>query len=320
MLELVDIQPNGGAVDPKDVDVESEILGKPVSAPIFISGMTGGHPATLEINKNIAMAAARLNIPMGIGSQRSMVEKEELIYTYDMKRFAKELILIGNIGASKLPIYANERIQKMLDSVGADLLAIHTNPGQESIQPEGDMDFRGVMKRILEVAKSIRQPVIVKEVGNGISKEIAAQLNGKIYAIDVQGAGGTTWIGVETYRNKSKYGNAFWEWGIPTALSVMEAKSVFGGPVWASGGIRTPQDIVRALAIGAERCGMAKPVISAERKGGSDAVYAFVNNMIEGTKAEMAKRGFSSLKDLRKAKVSFKEPLKNILHDRNIKA
>ena len=247
-----------------------------------------------------------------------MIEKKELAYTYDVKKFANELILIGNIGASKLMVYSNDRIQQMLDSIQADLLAIHTNPGQESIQPEGDMDFTGVMDRIIDVAKGIRQPTIVKEVGNGISKEVAAQLNGKVYAIDVQGAGGTTWIGVETYRNKSKYGNAFWEWGIPTALSVIEVKGAFNGPIWASGGIRTPSDIVKALAIGAERCGMAKPVISAERKGGSDGVYAFVSQIIEGTKAEMARLGFSSLKELRKAKASFKEPLKGILQQRGV--
>ena len=298
MFEFVDVAPNGGAINPKNVDIESELLGRPVSAPVFISGMTGGHPATAEINKNIAIAAARLNIPMGVGSQRAMIEKKDLTYTYDVKKFAKELILIGNVGASKLMIYDNKKIQQMLDSIQADLLAIHTNPGQESIQPEGDMDFTGVMDRIIEVAKTIRQPTIVKEVGNGISKEVAAQLNKKIYAIDVQGAGGTTWIGVETYRNKSKYGNAFWEWGIPTALSVLEVKSVFDGSVWASGGIRTPSDIVNGARIGADKCGMAKPVISAERKGGTDGVYSFVSQTIQGVKAEMAKLGFSSLKKL----------------------
>ncbi len=320
MLELVEVQPNGGALDQKDVDTESELLGRPVSAPIFISGMTGGHPATLEINKNIAMAAARLGIPMGVGSQRSMIEKEDLLYTYDVKKFAPELILIGNIGASKLPAYANERIQKMLDSIRADMLAVHTNPGQESIQPEGDMDFRGVMARIIEVAKGIHQPVIVKEVGNGISKEVARQLNGKVYAIDVQGAGGTTWIGVETYRNRSKYGDAFWDWGIPTALSVLEAKSVFGGPVWASGGIRTPQDVVKALAIGAERCGIAQPVIISERKGGSEGVYRFLSGTSDGIRKEMARLGFQSLKELAKAKVAFKDPLKSVLIDRGIRS
>ncbi|HUC39029.1 MAG TPA: type 2 isopentenyl-diphosphate Delta-isomerase, partial [Candidatus Acidoferrum sp.] len=319
MLEFVEVTPNGGAIDQKRVDIEGELIGNPVSAPIFISGMTGGHPATFEINKDIAIAAARLNIPMGVGSQRAMIEKKDLLYTYDVKKFAKELILIGNIGASKLLVYDDSTIQKTMDLIGADLVAIHTNPGQESIQPEGDMDFRGVVKRIAEVARSIRQPVIVKEVGNGISKEVAAMLSKKIYAIDVQGAGGTTWIGVETYRNRSKYGNAFWEWGIPTALSVIESKSAFDGPVWASGGIRTPSDIVKALAIGADRCGMAKPVISAERSGGSEGAYKFLDNMITGIRREMGALGFSSLKELSKAKVVFKEPLKSVLKERGLR-
>ncbi len=320
MLELVGIKPNGGAISKRDVDIESELLGLPVSAPLFISGMTGGHPATLGINRNIAIAAARLNIPMGVGSQRAMMENKELAYTYDVKKFAKELILIGNIGATKLLVYNDGQIQRMVDSIGVDMLAVHTNPGQESVQPEGDIDFRGVMGRIIEVARGIRQPVIVKEVGNGISREVAARLNGKVYCIDTQGAGGTTWIGVETYRNKSKYGGAFWEWGIPTALSVLEARSSFNGPVWASGGIRTPSDVVRSLAIGAERCGMAKPIISSERSGGSDGVYSFISRMIDGIKEEMAGLGFQSLKELRQAKVTFKEPLRHILKDRGIKA
>ncbi len=318
MLELVDIEPKGGPINQKNVDTEADLLGRPISAPIFISGMTGGHPETLEINKNIAMAAARFNIPMGVGSQRAMMEKDSLAYTYDVKKFARELILIGNIGASKLLVYDDKSVQRALDRIDADMLAIHTNPGQESIQPEGDLNFRGVMKRIFEVSRNIKQPVVVKEVGNGISKEVAASLNGHVYAIDVQGAGGTTWIGVETYRNKSRYGNAFWDWGIPTALSVLEAKSAFKGPVWSSGGIRTPKDVVKSIAIGAEICGMAKPIISSERSAGSDGVYLFLSKLITGVRNEMADLGFSSIKELSNAKVSFREPLNSILKQRRI--
>ncbi len=319
MLELVDIKPKKGKIDPNSVDIEASLVGKKISSPIFISGMTGGHPVAMEINKNIAIAASKLKIPMGVGSQRAMLENEALAYTYDVKKFASPLILIGNMGANRLPKYDNKRIQKMLDSVKADIIAIHTNPGQESVQPEGDIDFRGVYERIVDLAKSIKQPVIVKEVGNGISKEIAKMFNKKVFAIDVQGAGGTTWIGVETFRSKGSYGNAFWDWGIPTALSVLEAKSEFKGQVWSSGGIRNPIDIVKSIAIGADMCGIAKPVIVAERKGGSEGVYNFMNDMINGVKNEMAALGFSSIKELKNAKISFKEPLKSILKDRKIR-
>ncbi|MDG6936876.1 MAG: type 2 isopentenyl-diphosphate Delta-isomerase [Nitrososphaerota archaeon] len=319
MMELVEIEPNGGEIDPKEVDTGMRFMGRDISAPVFISGMTGGHPISFQINRDIAEAASRLKIPMGVGSQRAMLEKKELAYTYDVKKFVDDLILIGNMGASRLGRYSHEKIQEMLDIIKADAFAIHTNPGQESVQPEGDLDFRGVYDRIVDVAKAIRQPVVVKEVGNGISKEVAASLRGKVHAIDVQGAGGTTWIGVETYRSKGSHGMAFWEWGIPTALSLLESKSAFDGPVWASGGIRDPIDIVKGIAMGAEVCGMAKPVIVSEREGGSEGVFSFMSDMIEGVRREMGALGFSTIDELRNSKVSFINPLKSILEERGIK-
>jgi isopentenyl-diphosphate delta-isomerase len=187
------------------------------------------------------------------------------------------------------------------------------------VQPEGDIDFKGVYGRICNLAKNIKQPVILKEVGNGISKEVAEMFDGKIFAIDVQGAGGTTWIGVETYRSKGAYGKAFWDWGIPTALSVLESKSVFCGQVWASGGIRKPSDVVKALAIGAGMCGVAKPVLLSENKGGSEGVYAYLTDMIDGIKKEMAALGFRSVEELRNADVKFGGPLASLMRQRGLK-
>jgi len=226
-------------------------------------------------------------------------------------------LLIGNIGASELLRYDANRIQDMLDTIDADMLALHTNPGQESVQPEGNVNFKGVYQKICDLRDNIKQPIIVKEVGNGISKEVAQKLEGKVYGIDTQGAGGTTWIGVETYRSRGSYGKAFWDWGVPTALSVMEVKSVFSGHVWASGGIRTASDVIKAIALGAEMCGMAKPILVNENNGGAEAVYGFLNSTIIDIKSEMAKLGFRSISEIRSAKIEITGPLRNLSEQRH---
>lgn len=318
MLEYVELAGGGASIAKVDVDLGTEIVGKEIDAPIFVSGMTGGHSDVFGINKNIAKAVAKLNIPMGVGSQRAMIEDKNLAYTYDVKKFAKDIILIGNIGATSLHRYGNETIQEMLDEVNADMLAIHTNPAQESVQPEGDVDFRGIFKRIVEVAKYVRQPTILKEVGNGVSKEVAQRLDGKVYGIDVQGAGGTTWVGVETYRSKGEEGLAFWDWGIPTALSVLETKDSFKGKVFASGGIRSADDVIRAVALGADLCGMAKPVLMSESRQGSDGVYSMLSSIIEDMKKKMAKLGLRNIGELKNAKVLIKEPLSGVIKQRGV--
>jgi isopentenyl-diphosphate delta-isomerase len=319
MFEHMKVLPHGKRIKEDEVETGTSLLKREIAAPIFVSGMTGGHEITFKINRNIAIAVSRLNLPMGVGSQRAMMEKKDLTYSYAIKKFAKDIILIGNMGASRLKMYGNSEIQEMLDSIDADMLAIHTNPGQESVQPEGDIDFRGVYDRIIEVAGSVRQPTIVKEVGNGISKEVARMLKGKVWGIDVQGAGGTTWIGVETYRNRGADSAVFWDWGIPTALSVMETRSTFDGAVWASGGIRKPSDILKALAIGASMCGIAQPIIASEKKGGSEGVYTYLSSMINGLRAEMAGLGIRSIAELREARVVLEEPLSSIVKQRKIK-
>ncbi len=318
-LEYVKILPNSGSIKSDEVELGMNLIGKELSSPLFVSGMTGGHSVAFGINKNIAIAAEKAGIPMGVGSQRAMVENKQLVYSYDVKKYAPNLFLIGNIGSTKLLSYNDSRIQEMVNDISADMLAIHTNPGQESVQPEGDLDFRNTKDRIVELASHLDKPVIVKEVGNGISKEVAAQLDEKVFGIDVQGAGGTTWIGVELFRNKDKSLGSFWDWGIPTALSVLEVKSSFSGSVWASGGIRTASDIVKALALGADLCGMAKPVIMAERKNGAEGAYVFLSGMINKIKEEMADMGFGSVAELRNAKVEITGTLAKLASQRKLK-
>ncbi len=321
LFECVEVLPKGGALESSDVTLNTEYLSKGIDAPIAISGMTGGHDALFKINKNIGEAARRLNIPMGVGSQRAMIENPRLAYTYDVKKAtgSNDMLLIGNIGASKLVVYENERISKALEAISADAIAVHTNPGQESVQPEGDIDFRGAYERICELAKGIDEPVILKEVGNGISKDVAMRFRNKIYAIDVQGAGGTTWIGIETYRSKSKEGLVFWDWGIQTALSTIEVLSAFNGPVISSGGIRSSTDILKGIALGAQLCSMAEPVLKAELHNGAKGVYDYIEALEEGLRSRMAELGFSNVDELRKARVLIREPLASILRQRRVK-
>ncbi len=318
MLEYVQVIESGEKVSYKDVNLETELIGKRINAPVFVSGMTGGHSDVFDINKNIALAISKLGIPMGVGSQRAMIEDKSVTYTYDVKKFANDIILIGNIGITSLHNYSNGEIQNMLDAIDADMLAVHTNPAQESVQPEGSTDFRGLYERVIELAKGIKQPVVLKEVGNGISKEVAEKFDGKVYAIDVQGAGGTTWVGVETYRSKGEEGLAFWEWGIPTALSILETKSSFKGKVFASGGIRSPEDCINSLALGADICGMAKPVLVSVCKEGSEGLYLMLSNFIDEIKKKMAKLGFRNVNELKNARVLIKEPLSKIIKQRGI--
>ncbi|MGC8651969.1 MAG: type 2 isopentenyl-diphosphate Delta-isomerase [Candidatus Micrarchaeia archaeon] len=321
LFECIEVLPYGGAVKESDVNLGTEYLHKEIEAPIAVSGMTGGHDALFKINRDIADAVSKLGVPMGVGSQRAMIENPRLAYTYDVKRGIgrRNMLLIGNIGASKLAVYEDKRIKEALEAISADAIAVHTNPGQESVQPEGDIDFRGAYERICELARSIDRPVILKEVGNGISKDVAKRFRGRIYAIDVQGAGGTTWIGIETYRSKSKEGLVFWDWGIPTALSTMEVLSVFDGPVIASGGIRSSEDIIKGVALGAQLCSMAEPVLKAELRGGAKGVYDYIKALEDELRSRMAELGFGSIEELRKARVLINEPLAGILRQRKVK-
>ncbi len=319
LFEYVEVMPSGKRLDKKEVDIKTEFLGREISAPLFISGMTGGHRLVLEINKDIAVAVGRLGIPMGVGSQRAMIEDKSLTYTYDVKKFAKNIILIGNIGASRLIKYSDSTIEEALERINADAIAVHTNPGQESVQPEGDIDFTGTYERICELAKNIGKPVILKEVGNGISKEVASMFNKKVYALDVQGAGGTTWIGIELYRSKRKEGAVFWDWGIPTALSLIESLSAFKGYVLASGGIRKGSDVLKSIALGAHLAGFAQPVLIAQHKLGSKGVYDYVSSIADELRSEMARLGFSNIGELKKAKIKLMEPLRSVLAQRGVR-
>jgi len=284
-------------INKEKINIKTEFLQKKLDAPIIITGITGGHPASLAVNRELARAAEELQIGMGVGSQRAAVENPELESTYTVVRAeAPSSFIIGNIGSPQIE-YA-EKAAAMMD---LDAMAIHLNPLQEAIQPEGDVNATEYLQFIKKTSQTLDIPVIVKETGAGIKREdsIAIEEAGAA-AIDVAGAGGTSWAAVETYRSKDRsMGELFWDWGIPTAVSTAEVSQSIKIPVISSGGIRTGLDAAKALALGAETVGIALPLLK-EAYQGHEAVVLKLQKFMEELKIAMYLVGASSISDLRK--------------------
>jgi len=284
-------------VDKEEIDISIDFFGKKMDAPLIISAITGGHPASLKINVELAKAAHNHNIGIGVGSQRAAIENKELIPTYSVVREnAPSAFVIGNIGAPQI-----EYAEAAADMIDADALAIHLNPLQEAIQPEGDIDATGYINSIKKTVETVEMPVIAKETGAGISKNDAITLeNAGVAAIDVAGSGGTSWAAVETYRAKNDYlGNLFWDWGIPTAVSTVEVCESVNIPVISSGGIRSGFDAAKALALGAETVGMALPLLKGAYVG-HKAVESMIEEFKESLKVAMFLVGAGNIEELRK--------------------
>lgn len=275
-----------------EIDTSIEFLGRQLDAPIVIESMTGGHPNTTEINRALAAAAAETGIAMGVGSQRAGLEldDEDLLESYTVVREAgPDAFVYGNLGAAQLREYDLGTVERAVEMIDADALAVHLNYLQEAVQPEGDVDARDSLAAIERVAEGLSVPVLVKETGNGISQETAGRLaDAGVDAIDVAGKGGTTWSGIEAYRaaavNERRHeqvGRLFRDWGIPTAASTIECVREHDCVV-ASGGVRTGRDIAKAIALGARAGGLAKPFLEPAIEGPEAVV-----DMIEGIEAEL---------------------------------
>ncbi len=294
-------------IDKKKIDLSTKLFSKKFSAPIMVSGMTGGVKEAEKINKDIAIACQALGLGMGVGSQRAMIEDESLTHTYFVRDVAPDIFLAANIGAAQLEEYSVSEIQKAVDAIKADALAIHLNAAQEAVQKEGDTNFSNALSLIKKVSAKIRQPVYVKEVGNGITFESAKMLSKTgVKAIDVQGAGGTTWVGVESFRGNKELGETFWDIGIPTTISVMETRKAFKGTIIASGGIRTGLDAAKCIILGADMASMAYPVLKAQNAAGSSGVKRFLENIIEETRVAMFLSGAKNIAELKKKKFVLK--------------
>lgn len=292
-------------INKKNIQIGTSFLGKKFAAPLFVSGMTGGVQEAERVNREIAVAVEKLRIGMGVGSQRAMIENPALTHTYFVRDVMPTAFLSGNIGIAQLMQYSSRQIEQMLDEIRADALTIHLNSAQEAVQREGDTDFKGALRQIKKTVKELKgtYPVYVKEVGNGIDRKTARALaKTKVAAIDIQGAGGTTWVGVEVLRKKSDVGGVFWDFGIPTAVSLLNCRKEFKGPIIASGGIRSGFDVLKALVLGADLAGMARPVFMAQQTQGSLGVEKMMNHVIAEFKTGMFLVGASELRELKKVK------------------
>lgn len=246
------------------INLSQRIFNKDVTIPILISSMTGGTSQAYQINKVLATAAEQYGLAMGVGSQRAAIEDYTLAETFNIRKFAPNSLLFANLGAVQLNYgYGINECKRAVGMIEADALVLHLNPLQEAIQPEGDTNFSGLLQKIEYICKNLPVPVVVKEVGWGISADIAKKLiDIGVSAIDISGSGGTSWSQVERFRltdsQAINVAEAFLDWGIPTSEALVNVRrSLPNIPIFASGGIISGMDVAKTLALGANLAGMA---------------------------------------------------------------
>ncbi len=312
-------------VEPDRVSTRMSFLGKEIAFPVMITGMTGGAPGTEEINRSLAEAACRFGIALGLGSQRAALESRELVYTYRVAREAcSEVPLVGNIGISELVRYGPGVVETLASMIEADAVAVHLNYFQEVVQPEGAAGISRGLEALFKAVDVSPVPLVVKEVGFGISRELAAELySGGVRHIDVAGAGGTNWVLVELYRAmasgdlvKRYAAEGIKDVGIPTAASILEVRSVSEDiVVIGSGGVRSPYDAVKALRLGADVVGLARPALVAYSK---KQLSEFLEGFLLGMKAILASLGASTLSEVRRSPVVVTGLLKDWVSSRGL--
>ena len=295
-------------MDAEAIDVGATLLGRALSAPLMLTGMTGGTEEASAINKHLAVVAERLGLPFGLGSMRAMVVKPELTRTYQVRDVAPDVFLLGNFGVVQVAQMTTAEVRAALAEVDANALCIHLNPAQEMAQPGGDRDFRGGLAAIKRLQDELGLPVLVKETGCGLAPAIVRSLDDLgVGAIDVSGAGGTSWVAVEAQRSESTsveqaVGQDFWDWGIPTAAAVAWARQQNPhATLIASGGIRSGLDAARALALGADIVGVAQPALKALKDHGPQGAERYLQGIIAGIRTACLLTGSTSAKQLRYA-------------------
>lgn len=269
-------------LDLRSIDLSTRLFGRRLKAPLMIGSMTGGTARAREINRNLAAAAECLGIAMGVGSQRAMIEKPDLAGSYRVRDVAPNILLFANLGAVQLNHgYGADEARRAVETIGADALFLHFNPLQEAVQAGGDRDWTGLYRKVESLAATLDVPIVGKEVGNGIGAAVAARLvDCGLAAIDVSGAGGTSWSEVEAYRQPDSevraVAHSFAGWGIPTAAALIDVvRAIPHRPVFASGGIRDGIDAAKAIRLGAALVGTAAPML----KSGDDAAEAAEKRM-----------------------------------------
>src|SRR5919107_343808 len=304
------------------IDLSTEFLGRSFSAPLIIDSMIGGTDEAFVINKRLGLIAERYGIGMGLGSQRAGLKSDKLVESYSIARtVAPNAFLIANIGGAQLSDGLSiSDILKIIKMIDANALAIHLNPLQELIQPEGEPRFKGILQKISNLVNEVEIPIIVKEVGSGISADVAMRLeNSGINSINVAGAGGTSWAGIEKIRAdqhneyiKSQLGELFWDWGIPTALSILLVSDSVKIPVIASGGLRNGLEIAKCLILGANICAMAFPFLKQASKS-EEELEKFTQLILSEIRATMFLLGAKDILSLKNTRYILIDKLANVL-------
>ena len=292
-------------VDLANIDLSISLFGKTLSAPLIICSMVGGIGTATRINRNLAQAAQANGVAMGIGSQRCAIDDPGVASTYQVRDIAPDILLFANLGAVQLNYgYGVSECRRAVEMIGADGLILHLNPLQEALQGDGDTNFAGLLHKIQQVCHELTVPVVIKEVSYGISVDVARKLvEVGVAAIDVAGAGGTTWSEVERRRTgtegENNIASTFASWGIPTADSIqMARRDAPGLMLIASGGIRNGIDVAKAITLGADAAGMAMPLLKAANTS-AEAVITALQEVIEELTICMFCIGASNLRELK---------------------
>jgi isopentenyl-diphosphate delta-isomerase len=294
-------------IDLEEVDTSQSLFGRKIAAPILISSMTGGAEWANRINRTLAQAANKWGIPMGVGSQRAAIENPELAYSYRIRELAPDVPLIANLGAVQLNYgYSIGQCLEAVEMLEADALFLHLNALQEAVQPHGNTNFKGLLAKISEVCETLAKrniPVIVKEVGNGLSGTVCRKLwEAGVRGLDVSGSGGTSWSEVERFRverevEKKAAGN-FADWGIPTAQSILWARDACPeATIIGSGGIRNGVDVAKVLALGADLAGLALPFLKAAEES-IEAVDTVIEQLVRELRISMFCIGARTIQEL----------------------
>lgn len=315
-------------LDLDEINLSTEFFGKKLKAPLMITSMTGGAEFSEKINGGLAEIASEYGIAFAVGSQRVMLKKPEVIHHFAVREQIPGGVLLGNIGAAQLIDNSVEDIVELAEMIDADGLCVHLNPGQELIQPHGQLKFRGIYKNLAGLIERLEGRVLVKETGAGLSPETLVKLKqiGVKY-VDVSGAGGTSWTKVEAYRAGTealrKAGETFADWGIPTAPGIYAARKILGpaGCVIASGGIHTGLDSLRALVMGADISGFARSILTAFMEKGADGAAEYLETHLYELKIGMLLIGAADIKSIADAPKLYTGELKDWIEfiDRSVK-
>lgn len=293
-------------VDIDEIDLRASFLGRQLKAPVLISSMTGGFELARKVNRNLAQAAQQLGVAMGVGSQRVALEEKSVADSFKVRDLAPDILLLGNLGAVQLNYgYGIEQCRQAVRMIQADGLILHLNVLQEAVQPEGNRNFQGLTAKIGEICRQLEVPVVAKEVGSGISADVARRLKRSgVKAIDVAGHGGTSWYAVEAKRAALRgqpIDHTFSDWGIPTEEALVQVRQATPDlEIIASGGIRNGLDIAKTIALGANVAAIGQPLLAPALESAGEVVK-FLTGIIYEIKVAMLCIGATNLAALSKA-------------------